>query len=958
MTIRSISTDLKNSLLPDNPSYQEGFSYAHLIKFEKAIKTGTGKTKKTPLSYAYITDASRNIRFNDGSTDINGTPNGLQTYIANRVVSVGSVQETTEARASNFNIEIDTTALGTSLSNQTFIYSTSTIIGEIDFVDAGFAEGDKLKITASNSLNTGLTFRINSFTNNNKTINFSTEDTVVTGTGTAETVEFASEEVIGLLNKKEDSASYAGYINREIFIYKAHIDTDTGSIIGDPYLLFKGIISNAKLTEDPSSSSKISWGVSSHWGDFVRVNGRITSDDFHRGLDGNGQSDPYALKRPEYADDLGFMHSEQAINIIGIYQVSETRYKLKSKRKWYGTKKYKQVEYQVQVDREADLRFNLDAKYIPVVYGVQKIDAIPFFVDTDKDSADIIYVAYALCEGEIGGLYDIYFDSSSSICLDEQDNDTRAQGSEGVDVYCQGRMDRGDVLAGYSGAYDNLATTLSTLSQAYAYTTENGTGTYSQEVAQQQTDLLLANPLLQATTQSILPSSQSFGLQHEEATLFEKPLDTRMVFHSGKPNQKTDGMLASIANQSRFKIQTDYFSSTADYWGANHRVLDTAYVATKFTISDGETTIPELDFIVRGKLIDCYNYDFSYVSIPAAGESISNFNLGDSVNIYDISDPTGTTSLGSNIIADIFTLPEENEPRIRLKTDPDLSITAFYIKNSNGDTWRVITYDHVEQSGNVAETLTEQVQSISTGTTSGVSVNINAGTVANILSEPAIQAAVAIASQLVGVERTYEEEPKDALVPSRTIISSDSTNSGQTLDNVGVDTDITRSETVFEEVQVKNAIKLDTVGKADDFYNGFEIQVTRRNDDDTLTTETKTIIDFDGATQVAIIDGEFNLFLPRDGSISGTVADTYKILTKKDRRVSINPAMQLLDYITNNRYGKDLSIEEDINLDAFRRAALACDTRSDVTVVTSSTPTIGADYEYVTGGVRIFRATC
>ena len=56
------------------------------------------------------------------------------------------------------------------------------------------------------------------------------------------------------------------------------------------------------------SKSKISWSVSSHWGDFVRVNGRLTSDEFHRGLDSNGQSDRGALKRPEYQDDLGFQH--------------------------------------------------------------------------------------------------------------------------------------------------------------------------------------------------------------------------------------------------------------------------------------------------------------------------------------------------------------------------------------------------------------------------------------------------------------------------------------------------------------------------------------------------------------------------------------------------------------------------------------------------------------------------
>ena len=117
------------------------------------------------------------------------------------------------------------------------------------------------------------------------------------------------------------------------------------------------------------------------------------------------------------------------------------------KRKWYGSKKYKQVEYQVNVDREADLRFNLEAKYLPVVYGVQKIDSVPFFVDTELDNSRIVYVAYAICEGEISGIYDIYLNNLSSICVDGQDSVTRGPtATENVDVACIGRMDQGDVL--------------------------------------------------------------------------------------------------------------------------------------------------------------------------------------------------------------------------------------------------------------------------------------------------------------------------------------------------------------------------------------------------------------------------------------------------------------------------------------------------------------------------------
>ena len=64
---------------------------------------------------------------------------------------------------------------------------------------------------------------------------------------------------------------------------------------------------------------------------------------------------------------------------------------VKKKKKWFGLKtEYSQQEYQVQEEREADLRFNLDAKYLPVIYGVGKVSGIPVFVDTLNTDASMI----------------------------------------------------------------------------------------------------------------------------------------------------------------------------------------------------------------------------------------------------------------------------------------------------------------------------------------------------------------------------------------------------------------------------------------------------------------------------------------------------------------------------------------------------------------------------------------
>ena len=107
MAIRSLSTSLKNSLNNNEP-----YISAHLIKFEKPTinPNYSGVSAKQGTDYAYITDAPYNIEFDDGSysrlqqrqleaDDFNGVspstavPNGVQTYFANKVLSVGTINE-------------------------------------------------------------------------------------------------------------------------------------------------------------------------------------------------------------------------------------------------------------------------------------------------------------------------------------------------------------------------------------------------------------------------------------------------------------------------------------------------------------------------------------------------------------------------------------------------------------------------------------------------------------------------------------------------------------------------------------------------------------------------------------------------------------------------------------------------------------------------------------------------
>ena len=214
------------------------------------------------------------------------------------------------------------------------------------------------------------------------------------------------------------------FINREVFVYKAFINPETGAVYGDPILIFKGITASTNIQESPNSS-KVQWNLTSHWGDFAEIRGRITTDEIHRSVDANGKANPDLTIRPEYATDLGFLHAESSLNTIAIYQTTETRTRMKSKKRGglaglFGGKKYYMEEYQVQVDNEVDLSVHLQGRHLPVLYGVQRINGIPVFADTKSNNSKEVYVVYALAEGQVHGIYNMYIDGAPLIVLINQ----------------------------------------------------------------------------------------------------------------------------------------------------------------------------------------------------------------------------------------------------------------------------------------------------------------------------------------------------------------------------------------------------------------------------------------------------------------------------------------------------------------------------------------------------------
>ena len=1058
---KNLGSDLTSSLIQG-----DSFLYAHLVKFENVATTVGGQIQEIASDYSYVTDASFDIKFDDQSKSIAGASNGTQVYTAARVSKVSNITETTEAKVSNVTLQISSIGISTefvgSATNRITVSDSNTAgckiriidTGNGSWTDLGFSEGDKIEI-ASGSNNSGKTAVIASFQDDN----FSAickhpgPSTFNNETNAADyTISLATDQVTAILNDPA-LATYNGYINREVSIYKAHINPDTGTTIGIPYLLFKGIISKAKLVDDPTKNSTVTWTLTSHWGDFIRVNGRMTADSEHRALGTNGQPDLGALFRDDYAHDFGFKHAEQAVNIMAVYQVMETRYKLK--KSGFIFKKYKQVEYQVEVDREVDLRINLEAKRLPLIYGVQRTDSIPIFADSLHNDPSKIYVAYAICEGEISGLYDIYVDDQSRICVDKNDSDVRdvPNGEGTIDVVCEGRMDRGDTLSSSPSISEAASRGMAKALNSFDFF---GGGMYSHGNF---FDYLYYAPNL---TGSALNVNGATGITHEKQTTLEFPIKSKLVFHAGRSHQRADDQLTTIAQNggtttaNGFKLQ----ASTDDpktYWTSNHRLLDTAYIVAEFDIAEGDVTIPSLDFVVRGKEIEQYNYDYSYVEHPNPSFSSGTitdkralFKVGDTVDFYKLSDNSALTQDVQIVDASTY-ISARNETihKFRFSKDPvtTTGTTAFFmvqngVAASSDSKYPMITWDYKGHSGAVPLTLSQEASEtpndekatvINTTLSGGTGVDIK-----ELLAD--IQAALTAFGNSTTLGFVLDGQLiSDSIASFLQRQSESATEGGAKVEKGLADTQANKDK--IKIVSLLNVIKLATnASSVNDYYKGQIITVI--NTDSTTGTQkrqSREIIKYNGATRQALVGSLIDVAttasqvpgtfiaasrgvgltsitftdasstgnklsagqiiraadsetasIPQGTKISSrnnnTIVvdkpcnigfgasiiantpggadetkehpepfdfvpqqgDLYEIAALGDKKVSINPAVQLLDYLTNGRYGRGLSLEKDISLETFKQSARICDTRSDVTVILpSATYTLGDKWRLV-----------
>jgi hypothetical protein len=976
ITERPVSPALKSMLVNNEP-----FQYAHLIKFERPSRPDSlsGLVSTAKERYTYLTDASINVSFDDGSKDLNGTANGTQVYLANKVLSVGAIQEQTKATTSNTSLVLDGNGLGADITaNASIAVATidplttlpiewditfSAPISLDDLLAEGFREGDK--ITVLNGVNpgaegNGVSVNIVSFRANNVIRVKKIDSGLVTSSAISTRFKLASEEIISILLNK-NSPEYSSFINREVFIYKAYFQN--GVIVGTPICIFKGIINGVSF-EDSDTSIRVTWGLSSHWSDFSQVKGRVTSDSAHRALDANGMPQVASALKPIYAYDKGFIHGETSINILAKYSVQVEKQETKIKRGFLGLfPKVKIKKSLVNEDRFTDLDLQIQAKSIPVIYGVRKAEPIPIFADTLKNNSAEVYVAFVLCEGEIGGLYDVYIEGNSLICNDVADFDARASqnSDKTVEVICRGRSDRGDVLGGVS----SVATT------SYDYFNEAGervsvsnpdTGNY---------------PGSWRSSNYVPPTANTtfnnYGIIDGESISLTSPSNMTLDVFTGKSGQKASALLSKIAYDKNFKIQESYWtgSDTYEYWGPNHRLIDTAYLVGKFIISEGDTTIPELSFIVRGKVIDCYNYDYSYLhDEKASSESHTNFSLGDTVTIWR-SDTNTQINAGVQIIDKwTFFNPDGTlNVRFRFSTPPALiydadgkptTIKKFYMKSASDATWTMVTYNYNIFGSEYADVanrsfIQEAIASPITGTTNssgtlGITFATNPVMVTNGDQQQR--------SALFSVVEVNDENPAILdRVPDRQTFTTAIVAGPVTTTNIVTDLPFTDYAPEINNIvnttpaylASNNTARLaSNASTVNNFYKGYLLEITRYSSvTGKSLIQVGEIVGYDGTNKVATIDGIWD-FIP-------TTTDTVRIYPKyADGRVSTNPAIQTLDYITSPSYGKGLDIYKDLDLPSWLDTARKCDTRSDITVLISSgAPVIGDVYRYTNSAGKI-----
>jgi hypothetical protein len=495
------------------------------------------------------------------------------------------------------------------------------------------------------------------------------------------------------------------------------------------------------------------------------------------------------------------------------------------------------------------------------------------------------------------------------------------------------------------------------------------------------------------------------GLGHEQPFLLEEQNDvpqTSITLHAGKPHQRANQYLIEKANTDEFIFQdSGYALDKSAYWTNNHRVLDTAYIVSKFLVTEGEYSVPDLEFVVKGKFIQCYNYDGSFApfypedhpTVPQDDTLAANFQLGTQVEIQGTADDgnnwtvLNNTAVSPTTIIDRFYFYDKTgrkQWRFRLASpisDTDKGIyNRFRIieqDSGNLEVWEFAAYDYKKIDGQG----------------SGISLP-SRGLSANEVSS-ALDGNNNLALTYTSPD-TFYSNLYDVLYDSLGDIRKDAK-------NVPLDIYLTINDAhTFKVLSVVDPATLGggsgtiTLAAESSLYERYRLDV----DQNSLNTlhlsnvilDTQTFAnlpiedDIVELEYVASLGAATQIFnntvaayvspINQQSSINATILHDFNLPStafgfdsvalnvtpaESDFRVSINPAMQLLDYITAERYGAGLDVDNDIDLESFTDAATLCDSTSDVIMRKDATSVDPAEGDtvaiYYTDGTLMWQGT-
>lgn len=456
--------------------------------------------------------------------------------------------------------------------------------------------------------------------------------------------EFQEELARGLVDNVSNS-----YVGRKLEVQRAYLD-NAGEILpfdittNGPMQYFIGEITDINISESiVSGSSTVTWQCAGKFQDFELVNGRITDDASHRGLvtSNDGAFIPSdGAKRVEHKTDTGFQHANQTIDIVTNYTSTETRFKIKSS--WLGFRT-STTEYEVQVENTLELGLDLSAKYIPKVYGVRKVAGIPIFISPLISDPRTVYVVYAFAEGEIEAFLNLYIQGAPVICSSSSDANQNV---------CLGNQANNDTLSYFKNA-SNASSWSNLLNGVFNRPSfDNRFNEYEPPI-----DILVPSEIGRANYTGTV-DREEFNITSEK-----NGVAWVQVFH-GAPDQAACEKLVTNAASKNFSLQQGWIDKTyADfvgpkspaqegaYWDANSKLLDTAYVVMQVGITEDNQTIPELEAVISGTMVDTYDtVDNGTVPIPGLPPMYKSVDKSVSINpVWQILDYSTDSLCGGNL---------------------------------------------------------------------------------------------------------------------------------------------------------------------------------------------------------------------------------------------------------------------------------------------------------------------